>query len=79
MTAGIAVNALGHSDPRWLAALTDQAAKLSHTSNLFHSVPQVRRPAAVLQHDVMPHHTASFPCFQTTLLAILTTRQICCL
>eukprot|EP00775_Hariotina_reticulata_P009378 gene9378-9541_t len=41
MAAGIAVNALGHSDPRWFAALSDQAAKLSHTSNLFHSVPQV--------------------------------------
>lgn len=39
--AGIAVNALGHSDQRWLASLTDQAAKLSHTSNLYHTTPQV--------------------------------------
>ncbi len=40
--AGIAVNALGHSDPRWLASLTEQAGKLSHTSNLYHTTPQVR-------------------------------------
>lgn len=41
MTAGIAVNALGHSDPRWLATLTEQAGKLSHTSNLYHTKAQV--------------------------------------
>ncbi|CAL5223298.1 g5789 [Coccomyxa viridis] len=40
--AGIAVNALGHSDPRWLEAVVEQAGTLAHTSNLFHSVPQVR-------------------------------------
>lgn len=39
--AGIAVNALGHSDPRWYAAIVEQAEKLSHTSNLYHTVPQV--------------------------------------
>lgn len=41
-TPGIAVNALGHGDPTWLSALTAQAQQLSHTSNLFHTVPQVR-------------------------------------
>jgi len=39
--AGIAVNALGHSDPRWFAALTEQAENLAHTSNLYHTVAQV--------------------------------------
>ncbi len=39
--AGIAVNALGHSDPRWVATLTEQAATLAHVSNLFHTAPQV--------------------------------------
>lgn len=33
--AGIAVNALGHAHPHLVAALTGQAAKLWHTSNLF--------------------------------------------
>ncbi|GAX77612.1 hypothetical protein CEUSTIGMA_g5056.t1 [Chlamydomonas eustigma] len=41
MTAGIAVNALGHSDKRWLATLVEQAGKLSHTSNLYHTTAQV--------------------------------------
>ena len=38
-TAGIAVNALGHSDAGWQAALRDQAAKLTHISNLYLSEP----------------------------------------
>lgn len=41
MAAGIAVNALGHGDARWYEALSRQAGILSHTSNLFHTVPQV--------------------------------------
>ena len=40
--AGIAVNALGHADPELVAALTEQAGKLWHVSNLFHSAPQAR-------------------------------------
>ncbi|XP_027152347.1 acetylornithine aminotransferase, mitochondrial-like [Coffea eugenioides] len=41
LTAGIAVNALGHGDPDWLQALTDQANTLTHVSNIYYSVPQV--------------------------------------
>ncbi|WP_243050834.1 acetylornithine transaminase [Dyella sp. RRB7] len=37
--AGIAVNALGHQDPDLLEALTAQAHKLWHTSNVFYSEP----------------------------------------
>jgi acetylornithine/N-succinyldiaminopimelate aminotransferase len=33
--AGIAVNALGHAHPHLVAALTEQAGKLWHTSNLY--------------------------------------------
>lgn len=33
--AGIAVNALGHAHPHLVAALTEQASKLWHTSNLY--------------------------------------------
>jgi acetylornithine/N-succinyldiaminopimelate aminotransferase len=40
--AGIAVNALGHGDPDLLAALHQQADKLWHTSNLYHTAPQAR-------------------------------------
>jgi predicted acetylornithine/succinylornithine family transaminase len=39
--AGIAVNALGHSDPEWATAVAEQAQTLTHVSNLFHTMPQV--------------------------------------
>ena len=34
-TGGVAVNVLGHAHPRLVAALTEQAGKLWHSSNLF--------------------------------------------
>jgi len=40
--AGIAVNALGYGDPDLLGALTEQAGRLWHTSNLYHTAPQAR-------------------------------------
>jgi acetylornithine/N-succinyldiaminopimelate aminotransferase len=40
--AGIAVNALGHAHPKLVAALTDQASKLWHTSNLYRAPGQER-------------------------------------
>ena len=45
--AGIAVNALGHSHPRLVAALKAQAEKLWHTSNLY-TVPEQERLASAL-------------------------------
>jgi acetylornithine/N-succinyldiaminopimelate aminotransferase len=44
LTGGVAVNVLGHAHPRLVAALTEQAGKLWHTSNLFR-VPQAERLA----------------------------------
>jgi acetylornithine/N-succinyldiaminopimelate aminotransferase len=40
--AGIAVNALGHCDPDLVAALTEQAHKLWHASNVFYTEPPLR-------------------------------------
>lgn len=40
--AGIAVNALGHQDPDLLEALTTQAHKLWHASNVFYTEPPLR-------------------------------------
>lgn len=40
--AGIAVNALGHANPALIEALTEQAGKLWHTSNVFVSEPPLR-------------------------------------
>ena len=41
LSAGIAVNALGHGDADWLKAVVEQAGTLTHTSNIFHTIPQV--------------------------------------
>lgn len=41
LTSGIAVNALGHGDPDWVRAVTEQANVLTHVSNLYYSIPQV--------------------------------------
>ncbi len=40
--AGIAVCGLGHCDPDLVAALTEQAGRLWHTSNVFYSEPPLR-------------------------------------
>lgn len=42
LAAGIAVCGLGHNDPDLVAALTEQAGKLWHTSNVFYSEPPLR-------------------------------------
>ena len=47
--AGIAVNALGHQDPDLLEALTSQAHKLWHTSNVFYSEPPLRLAEELVQ------------------------------
>ncbi|XP_062169591.1 acetylornithine aminotransferase, mitochondrial-like [Alnus glutinosa] len=41
MSAGIAVNALGHGDEDWLKAVVEQATTLTHVSNMYYSLPQV--------------------------------------
>ncbi|KAL2327202.1 hypothetical protein Fmac_020629 [Flemingia macrophylla] len=38
---GIAGNALGHGDADWLKAVVEQAGTLTHTSNMFYTIPQV--------------------------------------
>jgi acetylornithine/N-succinyldiaminopimelate aminotransferase len=43
-TAGVAVNALGHAHPYLIEALTEQARKVWHVSNLFR-IPQAERLA----------------------------------
>lgn len=47
--AGIAVNALGHAHPALIAALTEQAGKLWHTSNVFVSEPPLRLAETLVQ------------------------------
>ena len=46
--AGIAVNALGHANPKLVQALTDQAQAVWHTSNLYHIPAQVKLADALV-------------------------------
>ena len=57
--AGIAVNALGHSHPRLVAAVKEQAEKLWHTSNIFR-IPNQEKLAKLLTD-----HTFADVCFFT--------------
>ncbi|RHY32588.1 hypothetical protein DYB32_002412 [Aphanomyces invadans] len=49
--SGIAVTALGHADPEVAAAVADQAAKLCHVSNLFHSEPPLRLAQTLVENS----------------------------
>ncbi len=49
--SGIAVTALGHSDPEWVAAVSEQAGRLVHVSNLYHTAPQVELAKKLVDHS----------------------------
>ena len=49
--SGIAVAALGHADPDVTAAVAQQAATLTHVSNLFHTIPQVGLARRLATHS----------------------------
>jgi len=59
MGAGIAVNALGHANPELTAALTEQAGKLWHVSNLY-QIPEQQKLA-----DLLVEHTFADTVFFT--------------
>src|SRR4029434_10875674 len=46
-TSGVAVNALGHAHPHLTAAISEQAGKLIHVSNLYR-IPEAERLAGRL-------------------------------
>jgi acetylornithine aminotransferase len=49
--AGIAVTALGHSHPRVVERLKEQAGRLLHTSNLYYIEPQIALAEQLLAHS----------------------------
>jgi len=49
--AGIAVSALGHGDAELAAAIADQAKRLIHTSNLYHTAPYIRLAGQLVAHS----------------------------
>lgn len=56
--AGIAVNNVGHAHPHVAEAISKQAHKLIHTSNLYYTEEQVR--LAKLLVEISPHQKAFF-------------------
>jgi len=49
--SGIAVCSLGHCHPAVTQAICDQAARLVHVSNLFHTLPQTELATALIAHS----------------------------
>jgi len=49
--AGIAVCALGHADPGVAEVIADQARRLVHLSNLYHTEPHLRLAEALVAHS----------------------------
>ncbi len=49
-TAGIGVNSMGYANEKWVAAVTEQAGKLAHTSNLFYTEPCIRLAETLTAH-----------------------------
>lgn len=47
LVAGIAVNSIGYSHPKWVAAVQEQAANLVHVSNLYHVKEQALAAEAI--------------------------------
>ena len=47
--AGIAVNSLGYAHPAWVKAISEQAAKVAHTSNYFATEPQIELAAKLVK------------------------------
>ena len=43
-TSGIGVNSLGYCDLTWAEAVSEQAHKLQHTSNLYYTAPAASWP-----------------------------------
>ncbi|MEM7331507.1 MAG: acetylornithine transaminase [Chloroflexota bacterium] len=50
-TSGIAVTVLGHNDPDWVTAVTQQASRLTHVSNLYHTEPQATLAKNLVEHS----------------------------
>ena len=49
--AGISTNTFGHADPGLAAAISEQAGKLIHCSNIFYSEPQIELAQMLVEHS----------------------------
>lgn len=60
LLGGLAVNALGHADPEWVAAVAAQASTLTHVSNFFATEPQIALAERLLDICVAPEGSRVF-------------------
>ena len=51
--AGISTNAFGHADPGLVQAISEQAGKLIHCSNIFYSEPQIELARMLIDNSPM--------------------------
>lgn len=54
LLAGIAVSSLGHAHPALVAAVTEQVAKIAHTSNLYANEPALRLAERLIEISGRP-------------------------
>ncbi len=52
-TSGIGVNSIGYGNAKWAEAITTQAMKLGHISNLFYSEPYIKLAETLCQRSGM--------------------------
>ena len=52
-TSGIGVSCLGYGNQKWLSAITEQAKKLAHISNLYYSEPYIKLSQALTERTGM--------------------------
>ena len=52
-TSGIGVNSIGYGNKKWVGAITAQAAKLQHISNLFYSEPYAKLASELIKRTGM--------------------------
>ncbi len=53
LAGGIAVTALGHAHPRYVAAVAEQVGRLAHMSNYFYNEPNIRLAAELCKRTGM--------------------------
>jgi acetylornithine/N-succinyldiaminopimelate aminotransferase len=58
--SGIAVNNVGHCHPRVVEAINKQTSKLIHTSNIYHTEPQIK--LAKLLSNISSHRSSNQTC-----------------
>ncbi len=74
-TSGIGVNSLGYCDPDWAEAVSEQAHKLQHTSNLYYTAPCGKLAKKLCKRTGMSRSSLATPAPRPTRAAIKAARK----